>query len=357
MLTTARRSLSLSGGRIIIDQTAFPSYSPNGQQFPWEEDVDVINTPDIDPSFFTDDPFKKMSNNAIDNYMDDNMIIGNQNSFNDETSQQSIQQTLEDNVFIDLSQLISESTEENCMTVTVNEESFVSPSHVLNNTYIASTTAPVLHYLQPQKTIESIVSSVSIPVITNIIDMTSSHSEQESYTLSQPQQVSSPSHSSQSLTPPMTSSPSYIPSSSPALSYTSSTTQSYFVPSVEAMNTDSNATIDTIIETKPELNFLQPTVINDHLYTLPSSTSSKRKSSVETKDKYQQIRKKNNMASKKSRITKRDKQKQMDEKIAFYVEDNKKCKEMIDRMEKEIEWCKNYLFSKVVGASKSQTSK
>ncbi len=354
-----RKSLSLSGGRIVIDQTVFPSYSPNGQQFPWDEDVDVINTPDIDPSFFTDDPFKKLSNTAIDNYMDDNIIIGNQNSFNDETSQQSIHQTLEDNVFIDLSQLISQSTDD-CMTEAVNEESIVSSNHLLNNTFIASTTAPVLHYLEPQKTIESFVSSVSIPVITNIIDMTSSHSEQESYTLSQPQQVmvSSPSHSSQSVTPPMTSSPSYIPSSSPTLSYTSSTTQSYFVPSVEAMNTDSNATIDTIIETKPELAFLQPTVINDHLYTLPSSSSSKRKSSVETKDnKYQQIRKKNNMASKKSRITKRDKQKQMDEKIAHYIEDNKKCKEMIDRMEKEIEWCKNYLFSKVVGASKSQTSK
>jgi hypothetical protein len=355
MLTTTRKSLSLSGGRIITDQTVFPSYSPNGQQFPWDEDVDVINTPDIDPSFFTDDPFKKLSNTAIDHYMDDNIIIGNQNSFNDETSHQSIQQTLEDNVFIDLSQLISQSTDDNCMTEAVNEESMVSPNDVLNNTFIASTTASVLHYLEPQ----SIVSSVSIPVITNIVNITSSHSEQESYTLSQPQQVmaSSPSHSSHSLTPPMTSSPSYIPSPSPALSYTSSTTHSYFVPSVEAMNTDSNATIDTIVETKPELAFLQPTVINDHLYTRPTSSSSKRKASVETKDnRYQQNRKKNNMASKKSRITKRDKQKQMDEKIAHYIEDNKKCKEMIDRMEKEIEWCKNYLFSKVVGA-KSQTSK
>ena len=64
------------------------------------------------------------------------------------------------------------------------------------------------------------------------------------------------------------------------------------------------------------------------------------------------IRKKNNAASKRSRMTKKDKQKQMDEKIQFYIEDNSRCIKQIAQMEKEIQYCKDYLFSKVMNAAK-----
>jgi len=51
-------------------------------------------------------------------------------------------------------------------------------------------------------------------------------------------------------------------------------------------------------------------------------------------------------------MTKKDKQKQMDEKIQFYIEDNSKCIKQIAQMEKEIQFCKDYLFSKVMNAAK-----
>lgn len=368
MLTTAMRqkSLTLSGGHIVIDQSLIPSYSPNavsnttGQHFPWEEDIECINTPDIDPSFFDADPFKKyntQTSQVMDLTDEEHLLItGNHNCFEDSTLKSS-HQSLEDNVFMDLSELIGQNNAENGFKVSI--DLMVSPNDVLENQYIPVTTAPVLHYLQP-KPIKSIASTLNMEDMTtntSLIDSITSHSTEESL-----HHFSSPSHSSSQSYSPLTQ--SYVsPTPSPALSYTSSTitasSHSHLLSTstMDAITSDqSNSTIiDGLLDgtdTKPEPTFLQPTVINDHLYTLPSTSASKttpkRKSSADHKDKYLTVRKKNNLASKKSRVTKRDKQKMMDDQIQHYISDNDHCKREIERMEREIQFCKDYLFKKVV---------
>jgi len=279
------------------------------QPFPWDESVDDINTPDIDPSFFDNDPFKKF-NTQTSLQMDIGLT---------DDSSELIHPSLEDN--LDLSSLINETTPDS--------QQIVSPNDVLENQYIPSTTTPVLHYLQPRP-VESIASTVNLEVIANtsLLDDPSGHSLA---------QFSSPSHSSYS--PAQT----YLsPTPSPALSYTSS-------PSVDVFNSDTNATTDSILESKPEPAFLQPTVINDHLYTLPSKSLSKKRKSSEKSCQ----REANNMASKKSRVSKKDKQKQMEEQIQHFIADNARCKREISQMERQIQWCKDYLFKKVVQSART----
>lgn len=319
MLATRRSSsLSLTGGHIVSDQFKLPSYSPNAvsaqQSFPWEESVDDINTPDIDPSFFDNDPFKKYNQMNSVEPMDklsfgDHFLNGDPSMSNDESTQQ-LSHQLEDN--FDLSALINSATTPDSETIAV------SPNDVLANQYIPATTAPVLHYLEPRP-VESIASTINYEDMTTTVD-------------SIPQFVT-PSHSSQSYSPAL----SYLsPSPSPALSYAS----------IDGFTSDT--THDSLIETKPEPEFLQPTVINDHLYNKPTKTTKRRRSSEKGSQ-----REKNNVASKKSRVSKRDKQKQMDDQIQHYLADNARCKKEIETMEKQIQWCKDYLFKKVVASSRS----
>jgi len=345
MITTKRQnSLSLSGGHIVSDSLNLPSYSPNAvsviaQPFPWDETVDDINTPDIDPSFFDGPDFKKYNTQnslqQMDAIINEELFLTEveQTSFtnSDDTNQQSVDYSLEEN--FDLSQLINQTTAD----IIVTESSMVSPNDVLEPQYIPVTTSPVLHYLEPRP-VEPIASTVNIEFITNtsLIDSLNSQSTIDSYNQFSPSQSYSPSLTSVAQ--------SYVsPTPSPALSYTSTTSQSTLVSAMDGITSDTN-TIDSLIETKPEPEFFQPTVINDHLYTRPQSSAlKKRKASTENS----KARNKNNMASKKSRMSKRDKQKEMDEKIQFYIEDNAKCKKAIEDMEKQILWCKDYLFKKV----------
>ena len=334
MLNTGRRlsSLSLSGGHIVTDhgevQFKLPSYSPNAvsapqQPFPWDDSVDDINTPDIDPSFFDNDPFKKYnSQNSLqmdvitDSFM---MSTADPSLSGDDTTQQLSQPSLEDN--FDLSSLINATTPDESITV--------SPNDVLENQYIPATTAPVLHYLQPRpiESIASIASTINYEDLTSTVDSLT-----------------------QFATP---STVSYLsPSPSPALSYTSNTSHSTLVSAIDAFNSDTNATNDGLIETidmKPEPELLQPTVINDHLYTRPSKSSAKRRKSSERGSQ----KDKNSGPSKKSRVSKRDKQRLMDEQIQHYLSDNARCKKEIETMEKQIQWCKDYLFKKVVASART----
>src|ERR1700712_3657381 len=82
MISTRRQnSLSLSGGHIISDSLNIPSYSPNAvstsivQPFPWDDQVDDINTPDIDPSFFDNGPLFKKFNSQTSIQMDQMDIL------------------------------------------------------------------------------------------------------------------------------------------------------------------------------------------------------------------------------------------------------------------------------------------
>ncbi|CAG2108549.1 unnamed protein product, partial [Medioppia subpectinata] len=380
MLTARQKSLSLSGGHIVSEQLVLmPSYSPNaaqttapngGQHFPWDEDVNDINTPDIDPSFFDGvDPFKKMKSAGMDPFtvVDEGYFgaqpqtpVGSQMCLigAEEDSESTVQSVTNTQSYEDMNlcQLLSQTNVDinGLIRESENESVVVAPNDVLDNSqYIpVSTTAPVLHYLQPK----SVESSIPMHVIT------STHAINH---------FSSPTHSSsQSYSPALsTINHAYLrPTPSPsALSYTS--TLSASSPStlvslddamddaMDAITSDSSHhTIDGVfvdaIDMKPDLDFLQPTVINDHLYTLPSTSgATKRRKSGEHKD--QSLRKKNNTASKKSRVTKRDKQKMMEEQIQHYKTDNEECKRHIEQMEREIEWCKNYLFKKVVASARN----
>lgn len=345
MMSSGRRlsSLSLSGGHIVSDLSfnfKTPSYSPNavsGPQhpFPWDESVDDINTPDIDPSFFDNDPFKKYNTQsslmetltAIDEISDEPSLFlttADPSLSSEESAPPQLSQpALEDN--FDLSALINAATTPDTESITV------SPNDVLQNQYIPATTAPVLHYLQPRP-VESVASTINYDDLTSTVDS-----------------LSTPSHSAQSFSPALSthSTVTYLsPSPSPALSFTSNTSHSTSVAALDAYHSD--ATTDSLTDSKPEPEFLQPTVINDHLYTRPTKMASKRRRSAEKGSQ----RDKNNQASKKSRVSKRDKQKQMDEQIQHYLADNARCKREIDIMEKQIQWCKDYLFKKVVASGK-----
>lgn len=346
--TRRQNSLSLSGGGIVSEQLVLPSYSPNAvspieASLPWGEEVVDINTPDIDPSFFDNGPFFKKNDNQSALVMD---FAGDENPFFtttdqmtysslEDTNQTSIEPSLEEN--FDFSSMISQTP----MTEEFKEDSFVSPNDVLQNTYIGSaashTKASVPQYLE----LRTIGSTVNIDVITtpNLIEALSSQSSVDSF----PSTIySSPSHSTQQSYSAVTT--HYArPTPSPALSYTSTASSpSNLVSNIDSITSD--ATIDSLIETKPDPEFLQPTVINDHLYSTPTTSSSRKRKSSGKSDP----REKNNEASKKSRTTKRDKQKQMDEQIRRYEEENPQLRRQIEQMEREIKWCKDYLFKKVV---------
>jgi hypothetical protein len=258
---------------------------------------------------------------------------------------------------MNLCQLLSQ-TNVDINALIQESESVVAPNDVLDSAqYIPVTTsAPVLHYLEPKS-----VESIALNVITTNTSVIDSHQPSMAH-------FSSPTHSSHSYSPALsTINQTYLsPTPSPALSYASSSAGSpSTLVSMDAITSDSNATIEGVfvdsIDMKPDLDFLQPTVINDHLYTLPSTSTStetgpapkRRKSGADHKDKYTSVRRKNNVASKKSRVTKRDKQKQMEDQIQHYKEDNENCKKRIEQMEREIEWCKNYLFKKVVASARN----
>lgn len=367
MLTTTRqKSLSLSGGHIVSDDSLLlmPSYSPNavtatstgGQHFPWEEDVNEINTPDIDPSFFDSDPFK-LKIKSVDHLepipvaeLNDETYFGTNTAsmvtLSDDSSSHT--QSYED---MNLSQMLSQTNVDINVLINAESESMMTTNEMLDTTY-----TPVLHYLEPKNIA---VDAIALNVITTnpqIMDTTTSIC------------FTSPTHSSSQSYSPALSTINYThlsPSPSPSLSYTSTMTSSpSTLMSMDSMPSESSTTATTLeglivdtIDQKPDLEFLQPTVptvVTDHLYTLPTASGSgKRRRKSSAADKESSLRKKNSVNSKKSRVTKKDKQKQMDEQIQYYLEDNETCRKRIEQMEREIEWCKNYLFKKVVASARS----
>lgn len=332
------KSLSLTGGHVVTD---FHQLEYGGH-FPWDVNINEINTPDIDPSFFIDGPFaKSYANTKVIELIEDTEAINTESTA---ISEESTQHSLEaaDNHFIDLSQLITESR--NGYKEDIQNE-FMDQSY----TRLFATTCQSPTY----QTLQSMPTTVTPQQITDQSFSSSSMSSSIPYVNSV--EISTAMEENHN-TSPLTASPFnsyeasaspnllYLNPLSPALSFVSdSHTFISSSPQSEVVISDNNS--QEAMDTKEHLMpYLQPTVINDHLYTRPSTPPSK----SSTKDKkYMTIRKKNNAASKKSRVSKREKQKQMDEKIAFYISDNARCKSDIERMEKEIDFCKKYLFDKV----------
>lgn len=313
------RKLGFSGGRLINDQILTPS-----NHFPWEDFINGdINTPDIDPSFFNDNPFEKMSKQSVNL---SSMKENEENEFgialidaqkNHDEISKSVSENNHvirdpDECFVDLSQIITPQPADFNFNPIISIGSNVQQHH----------DATIYQLVDVPQLVNS--SSITIPVITAINGSIIGGSDDCNDTFRSSPVPSTISH------PPSIASPSY-----------SST--NYYSPSpASSISNESQDTYDV----KPNMTFLQPTVIEDHLYTLPKPQSSN------DDNKYLSVRKKNNAASKKSRLSKRDKQKQMEEKIQFYLQDNQRCKELIDRMEKEIQFCKDYLFNKVMQATK-----
>lgn len=323
--------LNLSGGMLLSDETVGGLNK--------DEDFDVMHTPDIMPDFFGENPFAKQfakasekhENQAMDTYaLSSQTVIDSTGAFGPK----------EDDL-ADINAIIGgELTQLRPVTISAMD---VSTPTADNNV------KSIVRYLQEQsvaanpQTSQDFFSSNSA-----LLDISGSNFESSDTAISDMASFNGSigPYQTLSFTSPFTT----------EASASTTLTESLLQP-IRTTSYASSSPASTVIYDDESIfnvdNTYVPVTVTDHaLYTVAEPTkrgrrTKKSKDMEPTPNDKAVYRVKNNEASRKSRTSKKEKLRQMEEKIKFFDQDNQRCNREIQELEDQINRCKEILFRAV----------